>query len=617
MILRLLLFAAIALGESETWAAVDPPPTISLVSVTPNTGGSSGGHSALRIDDRIYHFQANSFSFLLLRRDSWEFFERNYRQLDNRSITLLPLQLAAKDARRIKARFGRVLAVQQKLISRWHSLRIEQQWFEHLGESELSVSIPIIAYFDSQASENTLDLRTLSYSALGAAYLDRQLGDITTDLISKASVSSRCQTRPLTLDTFPKAYEIESERRLEQLTLREAFIILKQGRGISASQIICPDDTPLSQSERKQLKQLSDFYRQSIPRLLQSIRPDRGEALLLAIARYDVLKHSLRQNRLLLLNVFPTDERAISLMTAKETRRHHELLSALTQQGLNSWQQLRHFHLATGHMLTEYTYQKMEGTASRYAQARDAIDKGRPLQTCSPDLLLPLRKGKITPLRIPSLPANTLNQARQQAVKCYQNYLAYMNTLYGYSLLRHNCTTELSRTIQSAFPDANDVTRALGATIKHHQGLTLIPAVFSSKVQAQWNTSAPVILPSYRIEQSRSQTLQRTPLWEKLRESNRWTSTVYPGSIHDSAFLVFSDGVPILRPLQGSANLLYGLSHTGVGLATAVTGNGRRRVKYGLEGMFYSLPEIIGISIRKGRYDILPQDDVKPLVSSH
>ncbi|MCF6313200.1 MAG: hypothetical protein L3J39_12185 [Verrucomicrobiales bacterium] len=611
MIFRLLLFAAIALGESAVCAAVDSPPTISIVSVTPNTGGSSGGHSALRIDDRVYHFQVNSFSLLLLRRDSWEFFERHYRQLDNRSITLLPLQLAAKDASRIKARFGRVLAVQQKLISRWHSLKIEQQWFEQLGESKLSISIPIIAYFDSQPSENTLDLRTLSCSVLGNSYLDLQLGDVTTNLTLKASLFSRSQTSPLTYAAFPKAYEIESERRLEQLTLREALIILKQGRGITASQIISPDDIPLSKSERKQLKQLSEIYRKSIPRLLQSIRPDRGEALLLAIARYDVLRRSLKQNRLLLLNVFPTDERASSLMTAKETQRHHKLLNALTQQGAKNWQQLRYFHLRNGYALTGYTYQKMEDTASRYTQARDAILKGQPLQTCSPDLLLPLRKGEITTLKIPSLSVNDLNQARQQAAKSYQNYLDHLNSLYGYSLLHHNCTTELSHTIQSAFPDAGEITRALGATISSHQGLTLIPAVFTNKAQTLWNTSAAVILPSHRLEQSSFSPSLRMPLWKKIRESNRWTSTAYPGSINDSAFLFFSDGVPILRPLQGGANLFYGLSHVGVGLVTAVTENGRRRVKYGLEGMFYSFPEIIGISIRKGRYDILPQDEIK------
>ncbi len=612
MILRLLLFAVIAIGESEAWAVADPPPALSLVTVTPNTGGSSGGHSALRIDDRIYHFQAGNDSLLLLRRDSWEFFERHYRQLDNRSITLLPLQLAAKDARSIKARFGRILAVQQKLISRWQTLKIEQQWFEHLSEGDLSVSIPIVAYFDSQPSKYTLDLRTLIHTTLGAPYLDQHLEKITNMLRSKADLSSRCQANQLTLDTFPQTYEIEAELRLEQLTLREALIILKQGRGTSSSQLISPDDTPLCKGERKQLQQLADSYRRSIPRLLQSVRPDRGEALLVAIARYDVLQRSLKQNRLLLLNVFPTDERALPLMTAKETRRHHQLLNALTQQGAKNWQQLRQFHLSTGHPLTEYTYQKMEDSASRYAQARDAIHREQPLQTCSPDLLLPLRKGKITPLKILTLSASALNQARQQAANCSHNYLSDLHHLYGYSLLRHNCTTELARIIQSAFPDSKDLSRALGATIAPHQGLTLIPAIFSREVQSQWHTSAAVTLPAHRIEQSRSLLPQKSHLWKKLRESNRWTSTVYPGSIHDSAFLFFSDGAPILRPLQGSANLLFGLGHTGVGLATAVTSNGRRRIKYGLNGLFYSLPEIIGISIRKGRYDILPQDDVPP-----
>ncbi|MFK5921233.1 MAG: hypothetical protein QM496_03585 [Verrucomicrobiota bacterium] len=47
-------------------------------------------------------------------------------------------------------------------------------------------------------------------------------------------------------------------------------------------------------------------------------------------------------------------------------------------------------------------------------------------------------------------------------------------------------------------------------------------------------------------------------------------------------------------------------------LPPAVTCNGRRRIEYGLNGLFYSLPEIIGISIRKERPDILPQDQSPP-----
>ena len=93
-----------------------------------------------------------------------------------------------------------------------------------------------------------------------------------------------------------------------------------------------------------------------------------------------------------------------------------------------------------------------------------------------------------------------------------------------------------------------------------------------------------------------------------LRESNTLSSRAYEGSVRDHPFLFFADGTPWLRPLQGTANLGYGLGHALVGLATAPFDRGRR-VRGGLAGAFYSLPELVGLNIRKGRYDLLPAAD--------
>ncbi len=90
-----------------------------------------------------------------------------------------------------------------------------------------------------------------------------------------------------------------------------------------------------------------------------------------------------------------------------------------------------------------------------------------------------------------------------------------------------------------------------------------------------------------------------------LRESNTLTATVYEGSLQDDHFLFFADGNPWLRPALGTANLVYGLAHAAAGLLSAPLDRGRR-LRGGLEGAFYSLPELVGVSIRKGRYDLAP-----------
>ncbi len=97
------------------------------------------------------------------------------------------------------------------------------------------------------------------------------------------------------------------------------------------------------------------------------------------------------------------------------------------------------------------------------------------------------------------------------------------------------------------------------------------------------------------------------PVLTRLREGNRLTSEAYPGSIEDHAFLFFSDGRIVLRPFQGVANIAYGLGHSGVGLVTLPFDKGRLAAS-GAKGMFWSIPELVGISIRKGQYDLLPED---------
>ena len=112
-------------------------------------------------------------------------------------------------------------------------------------------------------------------------------------------------------------------------------------------------------------------------------------------------------------------------------------------------------------------------------------------------------------------------------------------------------------------------------------------------------------LPSYRRSRVAELMREQGRLRVALRESNTWTSTVYEGSITDDAFLFFADGAPWTRPLLGTANLAYGLGQVAVGLATAPFDRGRRAWG-GLRGAFYSVPEMVGFSIRKGRYDLVP-----------
>ncbi len=601
---------------SGIYAVADPTDKlfVALIGVAANTNKSSGGHSALRIGDQVYHYQVARDKMLFLRRDPWAFFEQHYRKLDNRSLTMLHLGLRDKHTKRIHSRFNRLFVIQEKHIARWEALKIEKLWFDDLNSNQAAVPIPIVGYFDSSSRNNvyTRQLRLTSEKILGHRFINDGLGKVNTLLESSMLEASLCGQNNIKIDAYPAVSEIAAEQRLEQLALREALIILKEGRAVSPAMLVAPDDSVLSEQDRRQLQGLAYALGNSVPRLLISPRPDRGDALLLALARYGSIRQSLQQNRLLLLNIFPAKEKAIPLLDARETRRHYKLLTALSDQAGEIWNKERRHFMATKAPLTEYAYQRMENTAARYIEPRNAIRDGRALYTCSSAFLRPERAGTTSPFKFKTIPTEKVAEARRHSQRSYGNYLADLRQSYAYSLFHHNCTTELTRAIQSAFANKEEIRDSLGAVIDPEKRLAFIPSEFTRKAQRHWKTTKTRFLPSHRQAQSAKLTSQNQSPWVALRESNRWTSTIYPGSIHDDAFLFFSDGNKILRPLQGSANLAFGLANAGIGITTAPMESGRLRVEKGLRGMFYSLPEIFGVSIRKGRYDILPKESSNP-----
>ena len=56
--------------------------------VEPNVGTASGGHAALRLEDRVYHFQNVDGDWLRMERADADFFRYAYSVVENRTIHL-------------------------------------------------------------------------------------------------------------------------------------------------------------------------------------------------------------------------------------------------------------------------------------------------------------------------------------------------------------------------------------------------------------------------------------------------------------------------------------------------------------------------------------------------
>ena len=88
-------------------------------------------------------------------------------------------------------------------------------------------------------------------------------------------------------------------------------------------------------------------------------------------------------------------------------------------------------------------------------------------------------------------------------------------------------------------------------------------------------------------------------LW--LKEGNTQTTTLYKPRTEDTPFLFFTDDIVWARPALGIANALWGAAHSIVELVQLPL-RGTTQFKHSMQGIFYSLPELIFFNIRKGTY---------------
>src|SRR5262245_58118282 len=153
--------AGVAAALAAWLAAAEPAgASIELLHVEANEGGSSGGHAALRLGDATFHFR-NDGGLLLLSREDWRSFVRDYALLQNRPIHALRIEVEPGSERAVAERFQTRLAAQRSQLDALAGLRAERALLALLlrrarGEGEEApreaLAIPGAGYFEEAAT---------------------------------------------------------------------------------------------------------------------------------------------------------------------------------------------------------------------------------------------------------------------------------------------------------------------------------------------------------------------------------------------------------------------------------------------------------------------------------
>jgi len=600
------VLAGLAAVAAVGGAAPAEPLPVQVLHVEANEGGSSGGHAALRLGDRVFHYQVDAGRQLLLVRQSWRSFHTRYAVLENRPVHAATLDLSPRRARRLADRFRRLQAVERRHRTLARAASHTRRWLEAEGSGvRARIPVPGAGLFEpgSGGDPHAAALRAAVLGGRSPSWLARQAARAEASLRALPVPAGPTAVEPAR-DRMPAAAPAPGERLVLGLAWREALRALERAAPVRDGLLVAAggaDAPPLAAAERARLRATASALEASAARLLRSSRPDRGRALLVTAARHQAVLRSLAEGRWLLLDPLPRDAARISADAGPVRRR---ALGALRRDLRRALARARGDLGAGTEPWDESRLRRAESLAARLRDVERGLAGGGAVRMAR-EPVVPERAAPVeAPHRDPG-PA-VLEAALRAARERERARQAALNGLYGYRLIRRNCATELVREMQAAFGSRAAAERALGGWIEPAAGLHFVPAALLASVRDRYRTAELRRLASFR--EGRLQDLRRQePSWRvALREGNTVTSTLYAGSPRDGHFLVFTDGAPWARPLAGALNLGWGAGQAALGLLTWPLDGGRRLVRGG-RGVLFSLPELVFVNVRKGRYEYDPR----------
>jgi hypothetical protein len=577
---RLLLCGAL-LACLATAARADAPTSLAWIYVEANTGSSSAGHVALRVHDTVYHVQQTPDRLFRLERQDWGSFRYVYAGLQNRTLALAHLDVAAPDVERAEDRLAHAYVSQRSELELRERRALDRAWLEAWRAGRPPPPLAgggLLAPADAP-DPHALALRDAVRERYGADFLPGEI----------ARLNARARALPVTPDA---GIELR-----ETLLLRETLEALDAGWPLAPDALL-PNEgllaEPLAPDEVAGARRHAEAERDSVLALLASPRPDRGRPLALAAARHQALLRSAERGVPVLLDPYTdvepaeapdqdgsreswsrrADELAAVLRTGRPlvlgAKRFDEARYNLLELGAGTWRE--EMRGAAGLAVRKLPRASLPSAARSVAFQPDASPAA--LDTAARE-------------------ADTALAAQEQR----------LDALYRYGVIRRNCVTEIVRLLNDAYD--GEAARALGAELPPGAGLDFIPFAFWDSVTSRLRVARLEIIPSHR-EQELARVLAEDPrLPRRFEESITLASSIYTPRLRDGSFLFFTDDVFWRRPLLGLANLGFATGNVPLGLVTAPF-DGARRARAAGSGIWYSLPELVFFNIRKGTFDWVP-----------
>jgi hypothetical protein len=592
--LKLFLFCffiAISLFASDKSYSLD------YIYVNANTGQSSGGHSAIRLGDIVYHFQYFPDKIFHIIREPWNEFRYTYGIQENRTIYIHQVRLSKESFHFLFDRMNEIYLYQKKELANLEKLENDFKIIESISKGDETVYLKAAGYFSSNHNRkgNYRFLKLKINSVLGPNYLLKRLGLIRSKLNNFKIPLHHAMQFDLSGNSFPKTIENFSTDYLEMLSLLKALEILFDENDLNSSGHFSYSENSkmlMSPTLVNQFSNYANHLEDEIIRLLQSKEENNGYPLLVTLARYLVVQKSLSDRKIFFLDSFGKNH----FLVVGEAIQNKSFLAGIYRQISKEISNL--FSNISNETLTEMQYTILEDKVNREREILYGLEESRAIRI-NFELMLPSKEESVYLYR-----SENLNDSVGSHINIYKanrdKYAQALQKKYSFNLFNKNCTTEIFHSLNSFFNEGEiESKEKLGGVIKGNDSLVFVPVYAYYAVKKEYRVTQEQIIPSLRtiILNKNSP----NGILFSMRESSTLTSQFYKFNKEDSFFIFFTDDVIWQRPIYGFVNLLAGLGEFGLGLCIFPFDKGEHIVK-GMQGVFFSGPELIFFNIRKGTF---------------
>jgi len=564
--------------------------------VNANTGQSSGGHSGIRLGELVYHFQFYPDQIFHIVRESWAEFRYVYGIQENRTIKISKVGISKETFDFLLERMNEIYLIQKKELDNLVNLENDLKILGSILTGGGLIHLKAAGYFHSKPTKNN-DYKPLLqkiHSKFGRNFILQNLTATRKKLYQFKFYSSEVEQFPNERKIYPKTITHFSTEYLELISLVKVYEVLLDELELNPSSFFEYNfDSTLSLTEIRMslLSKLSEKLENEILNLFESNSTNKGYSLLVTIARYLVIKKSIVNKT----NYFLDSYNKNHMLVIGEAIHNKSFLTGVETQTRGKVN-VMYNDLFTKEELLERDYNKLEDLANRHVEILNGLNKLEPIRI-NYEQMMPSKEGDVT-LDYDYSKSHLFESLITKVHSNKSKYELALQKKYSFNLFNKNCTTELFHSINSFFQMGNiESKERLGGVVNGDDFLVFIPVYAYYAVGEKYNSLTEVTIPSLRTMILK----KNSPYGLSFMESNTLTSQYYKFNNEDSLFIFFTEDVIWQRPIYGILNLAVGVGETFFGIALLPIDKGKRFVK-GLQGVFFSGPELFFFNVRKGTF---------------